>query len=908
MAWVLGFVGAVLGIGLGGRFFGAFGGFAIGWLLGRVAELGNELQSMHQRLGKLETRAAVEGLREAQRASTATPPAPSPAPAATGPTPARSSADPITPLTVPAVPHGFVPGDIAPAATPPLTSPSRPAPAVDAVAWSGEQAPAQAPKPVGLIKPSPASDEAPSALWRWFTEGNVPVKVGMLVLFFGVAALLKYGIDQGWFSMPIELRLLGVAGAALVGLAFGWRERARRPAFGLSLQGGALGILLLTVFTAFRLYHVIEAVPAFVLAVIVVFAGVILAVRQHAVALAVLALLGGYLAPLVLSTGSGNYVALFSYYAVLNAGVFAVAWVRPWRALNLLGFAFTFAIGTIWGYRYYRPENFNSVEPFLILFFLFYVAIAVLYALRQPEGRRGLVDGTLVFGTPLLAFPLQSAMMLPDERNALALSALAVAALYTGLWAWLRPREEQRLLATSFIALAIGFATLAIPIAFSAQWTSCAWALEGAALAWLGVRQNRLMPSFASLALHLLAGGAFIVNFFEPRGAQEAVMNGPFLAGVVLTGSALFSSWMFDRAARFVGHALLCLLLSWLWWLATGTREIVQFVDWHHWIASFALFTGASMLAIALIRHTANWERPWWMCFAGAGALTLIAITSVGEQALRGPGAWAWPLALFAAWLALAVAAQRVPKGVSLVHLAWLFAVAVLAGGSLYHAANAAQLGEAWLGVAIIGPLLLLFALTRAVPALGAAPLAGVFPSYRSTWETIALLIMLGWWLISQGSHGGAHPVAFVPLLNPLEAVQCAILFATWSNLRESSLRGVLRVLAFIQISVMTVRAVHHLAPLPWDAGLFNHMLTQTSLTVVWSVLGVAAWIGGSRLGRRGLWTAGAVIMGLVLAKLVLVDRQHWGNVPGIVSFIVVGLLMTAVGYFAPSPPKEAAK
>jgi uncharacterized membrane protein len=414
------------------------------------------------------------------------------------------------------------------------------------------------------------------------------------------------------------------------------------------------------------------------------------------------------------------------------------------------------------------------------------------------------------------------------------------------------------------------------------------------------------MPSLASLALHMLAAGAYLVNAFEPNGAQQAVMNGPFLAGAILTVSALFSAWMFDRETRWVGHALLCFLAGWLWWLVAGAREIALFVSWDHWIASFALFTGASMLACALIRHSVDWERPWWMCFAGSGALLLIALTSVGEQALRGPGVWAWPLALAAGWLALAVVSARVPKGVSLVHMAWLLALAVFGGGALYHTADAARWGEAWLGVAIVGPLLLLFALTRAVPALGTAPLAQVFPGYRSAWESIAVVLLLGWWLVSCASHGAADPLGFVPVFNPLELTQCAVLLVAWLCLRDTSLRGALRVLAFVQISIMTLRAVHHLAPLPWDARLLNDMLSQTSLTVVWSILGVAAWISGSRLGRRGLWTAGAVIMGLVLAKLVLVDRQHWGNVPGIVSFMVVGLLMTAVGYFAPSPPKEA--
>src|SRR5690606_31368549 len=147
-----------------------------------------------------------------------------------------------------------------------------------------------------------------------------------------------------------------------------------------------------------RIYALLPAGLALALVVGLVAATALLAVLQDALWLALLGLVGGYLAPVLVSTGSGSHVALFTYYAVLNAAVFAIAWIRPWRALNLVGFAFTFAIGTLWGWRYYRPEHFDSTEPFLVLFFLFYVAIPVLYALRQAPVKRGLVDGTLVFG------------------------------------------------------------------------------------------------------------------------------------------------------------------------------------------------------------------------------------------------------------------------------------------------------------------------------------------------------------------------------------------------------------------------------------------------------------------------------------------------------------------------------
>ncbi|GAE50593.1 DUF2339 domain-containing protein [Xanthomonas arboricola pv. pruni] len=106
-------------------------------------------------------------------------------------------------------------------------------------------------------------------------------------------------------------------------------------------------------------------------------------------------------------------------------------------------------------------------------------------------------------------------------------------------------------------------------------------------------------------------------------------------------------------------------------------------------------------------------------------------------------------------------------------------------------------------------------------------------------------------------------------------------------------------------ITGSTLHSVHHWGDVAWDAGLIGATLSQTSLTIVWSVLGVLGWVIGSRRGQRGLWLGGALLMGLVLAKLVLVDRQHLGDLLGIGSFVAYGLLCTVVGYLAPAPPRQ---
>ena len=109
--------------------------------------------------------------------------------------------------------------------------------------------------------------------------------------------------------------------------------------------------------------------------------------------------------------------------------------------------------------------------------------------------------------------------------------------------------------------------------------------------------------------------------------------------------------------------------------------------------------------------------------------------------------------------------------------------------------------------------------------------------------------------------------------------------------------------LAFVTMAVL--RCTHHWGDVAWDATMFGNGLVQTALSVTWSVFGVIGWIVGSRRGLRGVWLGGALLMAVVLAKLVLVDRQHLGNLLGIGSFIAYGLLCTVVGYLAPAPPRR---
>ncbi|HTS84280.1 MAG TPA: DUF2339 domain-containing protein, partial [Usitatibacter sp.] len=281
--------------------------------------------------------------------------------------------------------------------------------------------------PVEEVKSEVAAEGSVPISTKRGSDPNFIVRVGLVILFVGLAFLVKYGVEHD--MIPVELRIAAVAAAGIALLVMGWRLREKRAGYALSMQGGGVAVLYLTVFGSLKLYHLLPAGLAFAFLVVIAVLSAFLAIAQDSLALAVFGAAGGFLAPVFASTGSGSHILLFSYYLVLNAGIFAIAWFRAWRVLNVVGFLFTFLIGLAWGERSYVPELFSTTEPFLIAFFGLYVMIAILFARGKVALEQQYVDGTIVFGVPLAAFGLQAGLMRGIEFG-LAFSSLAAGALY----------------------------------------------------------------------------------------------------------------------------------------------------------------------------------------------------------------------------------------------------------------------------------------------------------------------------------------------------------------------------------------------------------------------------------------------------------------------------------------------
>ncbi|MBR5941118.1 MAG: DUF2339 domain-containing protein [Neisseriaceae bacterium] len=407
-----------------------------------------------------------------------------------------------------------------------------------------------------------------NAFIDWLTGGNVLLKTGVLVLFLGLAFLLRYVGG----AMPLPLRYLAVFAAGVAAAVGGEYLQAKRREYGLILQGFGFGVMYLTALAAVKLHNILPNNIALILMVISVALMSWRAVVKDAKILAQVAVLGGLFAPVLVSDGTGSHISLFAYLAVLNTGVAAIAWFKAWRSLNLIGAIGTFWIALLWSNEY-QPHLFASCEVFLIYHWLLYTLVACFFAHRtlfdtplsgelceipnnasleriwQTIAAYGshikILDSTLLFGTALSTFGLQYAMV-KHWDNAAAYSALLWAAVYGGLAFYYRSQSKDFAVIKQAFAVLCGlFVTLAVPLALEQQWTATAWALEAALVYVFGLTQKQPHIRLGALGVFALAALKQFQSLSVNPDGIPTILQGSIIGAVivVLSGAAMYFMW-----------------------------------------------------------------------------------------------------------------------------------------------------------------------------------------------------------------------------------------------------------------------------------------------------------------------------------------------------------------------------
>ena len=542
----------------------------------------------------------------------------------------------VAPRTDAAVPPPPQQPAVRPSVPPPLPAPMRADAAQELQGVLDRIQAAGAPPPPPKTKPPkpPMSFEMQLGT-KWINW------VGAVILLIGVALGLKYAYDNSWIGPKGRLAIGSSWG--VIALILG--ERFRRKNWGVlfqTLTGLGLGIFYACVYFSFQVYKLSDPTTSFGLAVCVTVLAIALAVVHNAMPIAIIAVLGGFLSPVLISTGENRPVALFSYVALLNLVALGAAYYRRWKPLELLCFAGTALLYGAWFAKYYLPAPAGQMTValgFISLFYLMFLLIPTIHTMAQglPENREGVV---LVVLNAAFALAVYYRILYPEHAKMLGFVAIGQALLVFALFqSWVRAVGTDTHTGPSLLILSLGLVTAAIPLELKLYGIPIAWALEGALLTYVGLRFGSLWTRLIGLAAMVLAAGGLFYRL--PMHTQEflPVFNIPF------------GSWAVVAAAAFVAA-----------WFAVGGAEKLQ--PFENGLALMHFAAGFIVTAFAI---TAEVSQFW----------------SINRLATPGYAAYQ-ASSLVVLWTVVAVAALVATERLGLLrgHWAWLPAVCfVIAGG-----------------------------------------------------------------------------------------------------------------------------------------------------------------------------------------------------------------------------------
>lgn len=749
-----------------------------------------------------------------------------------------------------------------------------------------------------------------AALWSRLMGSNPLARIGVIVLFFGVASALRLAAQAGW--LPPELRLAAAVATGVAMIGFGLRLPGDGPRrmFALAIQGGGFALLYLAVYFALARYGFVGPAPAFLLFAALGVACAVCAARQSSQVLALLGLSGAFVAPMLASSGQGQYVVLFSYYLLLDAFIIALSWRRAWRALIFAGFLFTFAVGAGWGLRSYVADDYLVVQGFLIAFFVLFTATHVAQTVLRAPGAAGWQSGSLLFGPPLAAGVLQAALVQPYEYGA-AISAALAGLYYLGLAGLLRSRApDETLTFRAHAGIGAALLTLAVPLAFDLQMTAAIYAVEGAAALWYGCARASRLTLWAGAALQG-AAGFWLAASLDTLTVAWPLLNGRTLGCLLLAGAALSSVRVLRQTG--VGADWLPKALTlWLagWWLFGGLADIDDFLP-HDLQPAIALLFGVASAAFAEQQGRAR-------DFVTARALAALTLPVLWAGSLLGwdqhahllygamapalPLAWATHLWVLRRQDEDGAALLNTPRHIA---TAWtlLLSVGIEAGGWLADWLPGQDLWGwlAWIFVWLIAGRTLHAALNDEEQT-DAWPWAAAPEAYARAvlWPVAGLLLLTV--VALQFGHDGGSALPYLPLASALDlASVAALLWLARSGLLPVPLVGAA---GLLWVSALAARSVHHLAGVAWSAtAMFQSTLLQATLSLTWALSALALMVYATRRGTRTLWFAGFALLAAVGAKMLMIDLASAGTVEWTGSLLGIGALILIASYVAPVPP-----
>jgi uncharacterized membrane protein len=413
-----------------------------------------------------------------------------------------------------------------------------------------------------ISPPPPPKPRTPRAIeqeWEQVLGGSWLARIGVLAIIIGVGFFLKYAFDQNWLGPTARVIMGIVAGLAMLGGGHYWRKKY--PTFAQAISGGGIALLYLSIFAAYSIFGLIDFFPAVALLLLISVGSALLALRYNSMALAIISIVGAFLAPFVLSvatggaSGTGGTVKanqsfwLLVYVMVVDLGVLWLSTFRNWRWFILLALFGSLLVFGAWYDRFGDDVSLLTSMGGLTIIFLIFVAATTLYHIIWRRAAQDF-DYILMVVNATAYFGMSFGLMRSDLREWLGGFSFLLALFYGGLaYAFIRKGAENIRLAFFALGITLLFFTIAIPVQLKdTAWTTIAWAAQGTILIWFSLKLRMPLLRIAGYLVFVVMSIRLL--FYDTSLSLRdftPVLNERFLAFIVSIAAIYLTGYLLWR-------------------------------------------------------------------------------------------------------------------------------------------------------------------------------------------------------------------------------------------------------------------------------------------------------------------------------------------------------------------------
>lgn len=384
-----------------------------------------------------------------------------------------------------------------------------------------------------------------------FIGENLINKIGILILVLGISFFVKYAIDKNWINETARVAIGILSGTLVMGVAH--KLKKNYIAFSSVIVAGAISIYYFTIAIAFHDYHIFNQTVAFAIMVVITAFSAFVSVNYNRQELAVLSLIGGFAVPFMLSTGQGNYAVLFTYIAILNLGILAIAYFKKWNIVTILSFVFTTILFLTWSVTEIANNKLPHQGAFVFAtLFYFIFSITIVINNVRNKGVFSTIEYFIITANTFVYFGIgltiiQDAKL--DLKGIFTLSLAVYNFIYTTILFKKFGLEKNAVYL--LIALVLTFVTLTIPIQFEGNHITLFWACEAVMLFCLSQKSKISLFKISAVAVQILMVFSLIIDWFQVYGAVELtlniILNRIFITGIVALASLVVSYFVLNR-------------------------------------------------------------------------------------------------------------------------------------------------------------------------------------------------------------------------------------------------------------------------------------------------------------------------------------------------------------------------